>query len=151
MTSGFEVRSFGGTHGSHGKYGDALRGAKAAAAAGERFVLIRQSRGMGALELLPYCPAPGTATGPAGNRACGRGDVGDGGWCPDHETTHHPEPGIVACPLCGAPPGTPCLTMTGSGTVWADGGKGPWPLAGAHEERHAAALKAVNGCQTVLF
>jgi hypothetical protein len=160
----FEVRSFDGTHGSHAKHADALTEALAVAAAGERFVVIYHSRGLGAYELVPYCPGAGDAIAPNGGRACGRGDIGDGWYCPVHLAGHHPDSESVPCPLCHAGPGADCL-VTAGGSVWIGPAGRPKPMLWCHDERHQAAIAAdgrtcadtpapaevVMACQTTLF
>ena len=94
----FEVRSFDGTHGGHASRADALAEAQTVAATGERFVFVYHRRGLGAYELVPYCPGRGDAIAPGGGKACGRGDIGDGWYCPVHLADHHPEPESVPMP-----------------------------------------------------
>jgi hypothetical protein len=134
----FEVRSFFGTPSAHAGRHDALREAQCAAAAGGRFVFIYH---LGAVELMPYCPGPGSAIAPNGGQACGRGDIGDGLYCPGHLATHHPDPESPGCPECAALPGSGCVATTGRGEVWLELGQ-PRPVLWCHEERHAAAIRA---------
>lgn len=156
----FEVRSFDGTHGDSDRRADALREAEAVAAAAGRFVFICHNRGLGAFELLPYCPAPGDTISPNGGTACGRGDVGDSLYCPAHLADHHPEPKLVPCPLCNARAGDDCLVTTGGGNVWTAPDGKPRAMLQCHEGRHQTAIAAdgrtlageeVPGCQAVLF
>ncbi len=144
--NGFEVRSYdSGATGreTFKRHGDALREAQAAAARGERFVFVYHQKGLGAVEMLPYCPGDGDAIAPNGGKGCGRGDIGDGWYCPEHLATHHPEPESVDCPRCGAEPGGDCVVTFGSDHVRqyrADGT--PWFMLWCCEERHQAAIKA---------
>lgn len=131
----------GASRSPHARHPDALREAEAVAAKGGRFTYIYYQRGLGAFELMPYCPAPGDAIAPNGGQACGRGDIGDGLYCPEHLATHHPEPESAGCSECGAAPGSGCVATTGRGEVWLELGK-PRPMLWCHEERHAVAISA---------
>ena len=137
----FEVRSFDGTHGCHAKHPDAFREAKAVAAKGERFVFIYHKRGLGAYELVPYCPGHGDAIAPNGGKGCGRGDLRNGLYCPVHLADHHPAPESASCPRCHAHPGDYCL-VTAGGNVWTAPDGKPRAMLWCHEERHQTAIRA---------
>ena len=150
--SGFEVRSSSGNHGeAHGKHADARREAETIAALGERFVFVYHRRGLGVVEILPFCPAPGDAIAPNGGKCCGRGDIRGGLYCPDHLVSHHPEPQSIPCPDCGAGQGMDCVVTFGSDRVRQTRLDGtPWVMLWCHEERHQAAI-AVDGRTCAVF
>jgi hypothetical protein len=142
--NGLEVRSY--DSGSVGRETikrrqDALRAAQAAASRGERFVFVYHQSGQGAVEMLPYCPAPGDAIAPNGGKGCGRGDIGDGLYCPEHLADHHPHPETVPCPGCGAEPGEDCVVTFGKDRIRQHRADGtPWLMLWCHEERHESAI-----------
>jgi hypothetical protein len=152
----------GGPYGEHARRPDAVREAQQVAASGGRFVVVMGLRSGAVEAFMPSCLGPGPARDPLGFSGCGRGDVGESLWCPEHAASHHPAPRAAACPRCAALAGEECVAVTGSGEAWRGPDGQPRPVL-SHEERHAAAIaldgrtcatwpgQAVTACQDTLF